>query len=95
MAATTAIVAGVGSTVFGAVENNQARQRARGAANAVLASAPDTSHQVSDAQQKAFDAERIARQKAAGASGYKNTILTSPNAPPPGVPTGKKSLLGS
>lgn len=94
MAATTAIVAGIGSTVYGQVEANQQRQKAKGDTAAILRSAPSATSAAQTANDAAIAAAKTQRQKTSGATGRAGTILTGPqgltNAPQPQ----RQTLLG-
>ena len=87
---------GVGTSIYGAIDANQQRQKAKGQRAALLASAPSQATDNGAAQAAALDAERRTRAAAANRTGYSSTILTGGSGIPPApITSGAKTLLGS
>lgn len=93
MAATSAIVLGVGTAAYNGIEGNQQRQKAKGQAQAILDARPDANAQLQTADTAALTAQAKKRTQLAGTAKANSTLLTGPqgvNAAPPAT----KSLLG-
>lgn len=94
MAATTALVIGAGTSIYSAIDTNQRRQAAKGAAAAdITATKADQAAAAQKANAAALQARTAQRRRTAAASGRSDTILTGPSGAflPP---LQRKTLLG-
>lgn len=94
MAATTMIALAVGGQVYNGIEANQQKQKAKGQAAAILASAPTAAASQQTANTAALTAQAAQRQKAMSTPGYNATIKTGPMGVTPSAPPATKTLLG-